>query len=318
MAETTNSRREAMIKYEENLAKKLGPLPDGMEELHLRVPMRDGHHNEMRVLRPKALAGSAPSSGSPLVVLFHGGGFQAGSIYQVDRPAREIVSTFDVAVASPEYRLAPEHKFPVPVQDAWDTIVWLSHHAASQLGADLERGFIVGGFSAGGNAAAVVSYLSVDSEGESQLKYPITGSLISIAAFFPRQEIVPLKFRNVWASREENRNSTPISTADYEKLEAVYAPNIRSPWWCPAANASGQTIARLPRTHIQVAALDPIRDDGIVYRRVLEDAGVETRLDIFKNIGHMCFSVYAGEDHPNFDEMKESTLNGMAWLLRRV
>ena len=317
MADTNPIDREALTAFEEQLADKLGPLPNEIEAIHISVPMRDGHQNEIRVLRPKAVVETAKPSKLPLLVLFHGGGYVAGSIYQVERPARELVSTFNIIVASVDYRLAPEFKFPVPVSDAWDATVWLSHHADPQLGADLEQGFLVGGFSAGGNAAAVVSYMSVDDEHKDQLKHPITGSLVSIAAFFATEQLVPSKYRSTWKSREKNCNSWPSSTADYESIERVYAPDRLSPWWNPAGNGSANTIAKLPRTHVQVAELDPVRDDGIVYKKILDGAGVQTRLDSFTNIGHMCFSVYADEDHSNFEEMKESTLSGMAWLLRR-
>ena len=83
----------------------------------------------------------------PLLVFFHGGGFVAYSIETHDHVCRELCAAANTAVLSVDYRLAPEHRFPAPVDDAYAALKWAAEHAA-ELGADPAR-LAVAGDSAG-------------------------------------------------------------------------------------------------------------------------------------------------------------------------
>lgn len=69
----------------------------------------------------------------------------------------------------------------------------------------------------------------------------------------------------------------------------------------------------LPPTYIQVGRLDPLRDNGVTYEKLLHDAGVKTRIDIFPTLAHQAWTVYANESSPK--ELEEKTLSAMDWLL---
>jgi acetyl esterase len=98
-----------------------------------------------------------------VLVYYHGGGHVIGSIDTHDRTARYLCMYSGCMVASVDYRMGPEHKFPAAVEDAYAALEWVSAHAAD-LGADATR-IAVGGDSAGGNLALVVSLLARDSKG---------------------------------------------------------------------------------------------------------------------------------------------------------
>lgn len=91
----------------------------------------------------------------PVLVYYHGGGFVFSSIRAVDRLVRLIADEAGVIVVSVDYRLAPEHPFPAPQDDAEDAFAWTRAHAA-EFGGDPAR-VAVGGDSAGGQLALAVS-----------------------------------------------------------------------------------------------------------------------------------------------------------------
>lgn len=99
----------------------------------------------------------------PCYVYFHGGGFWLGTLEQSDHLCRAVAADAGCAVMSVDYRLAPEHKFPTAVEDAYASLLWVVDHAA-ELGIDPSR-LAVGGGSAGGNLAAVVALMCRDRNG---------------------------------------------------------------------------------------------------------------------------------------------------------
>jgi acetyl esterase len=99
-------------------APKDSPWPD-VSEHDLQVTMRDGHENRIRVYTPKEL------SKGPLFVMIHGGGFCTGNL-EIEAPiCREFVRDHKGAAVSISYRLAPEHSWPIPVNDAWDAVQYV-------------------------------------------------------------------------------------------------------------------------------------------------------------------------------------------------
>jgi acetyl esterase len=99
----------------------------------------------------------------PLLVYFHGGGWVIGSLDMEDVAHRSIANQTGCVIVSVDYRLAPEDPFPASIDDCYAATVWAAEHAA-ELGADPSR-VAVGGWSAGGNLAAVVAQLTRDGGG---------------------------------------------------------------------------------------------------------------------------------------------------------
>jgi acetyl esterase len=121
----------------------------------LAVPTRDGTTIRARLYQPVEPSWAAPA---PALVYYHGGGFTVGSIDTHDALCRMFARDGQCVVLSVDYRLAPEHKFPTAVNDAFDALNWLYANAAL-YGVDAER-IAVGGDSAGGTLATVCAALA--------------------------------------------------------------------------------------------------------------------------------------------------------------
>ena len=112
-------------------------------------------HIPFRLYRPKGVPASAPL---PALIFFHGGGWVIGDLETHDVLCRQLTAAAGISVVNVDYRLAPEHRYPAAVEDAWAAVRWVEKHAA-ELAIDSAR-LAVGGDSAGGNLAAVVALLA--------------------------------------------------------------------------------------------------------------------------------------------------------------
>src|SRR5579863_4520122 len=123
----------------------------------LEVPTRDGARIRARLYLPAEPSWAEPA---PALVYFHGGGFTVGSVDTHDALCRMFARDARCAVLSVDYRLAPEHRFPTAVDDAFDALSWLAENALT-YGVDATR-LAVGGDSAGGTLATVCAVLARD------------------------------------------------------------------------------------------------------------------------------------------------------------
>jgi acetyl esterase len=112
----------------------------------------------------------------PVFVYYHGGGWVIGDIATADASCRMLANKTQRIVVSVDYRLAPEYKFPVPVEDSYAALQWVSENAAA-LNANASN-VVVGGDSAGGNLAAAMTLKSREENGPAiagqVLIYPVT------------------------------------------------------------------------------------------------------------------------------------------------
>lgn len=125
----------------------------------LGTPNRAGPGIEAVSLGPISLRlhrpAHAPSGPHPAILWIHGGGYVLGSAAQDDGLCRHLASAVGAVVAAVDYRLAPEHPFPVPLQDCHDALVWLASRA------DVDRRRIaIAGASAGGGLTAALALLA--------------------------------------------------------------------------------------------------------------------------------------------------------------
>ena len=121
------------------------PLPRVQD---VRIPARDGAALHARLYAPRPAEAGPPL---PALLYLHGGGFTLGSVATHESLCRALAAQSGVAVLALDYRLAPEHRFPTAVHDAWDALRWLAAESAA-LGLDASR-LAVGGDSAGGTLA---------------------------------------------------------------------------------------------------------------------------------------------------------------------
>ena len=194
----------------------------------------------------------------PGFVFFHGGGMVAGSIETHDLIAAALAETTQCRLISVEYRLAPEHQFPAPVEDAIAATEFVSQNAAS-LGIDPTR-LVVGGDSAGGTLAAVVCQHAQRSGGPAILAQCL---------------ICPvLDFEEISPSREAFAEDHLISRTTLDADLADYLPRGVDPADVRISPLRALNLAGLPTAIIHTAEFDPMRDEGNAYARKLLAAGV--------------------------------------------
>jgi len=203
-----------------------------------------------------------PDAASPLLVYYHGGGWVIGDLDMYEGVCRLLAAASGCLVLSVDYRLAPEHPFPAPLEDAFAAFEWAEANAAA-LGADPKR-IGVGGDSAGGNMAAVVSRMAVEGGGPRPamqlLFYPVTDSAEDTR------------------SRELFSDGYILTKADMDKFEAAYLP--------AGVDASDQRISilkcpdlhGLPTAYVATAGFDPLRDEGEAFALRMRDCGVRVAL----------------------------------------
>ncbi|EQK97499.1 hypothetical protein G6O67_006153 [Ophiocordyceps sinensis] len=299
------------------------PLPDDIEEFWTTITLPDGWESRTKVTRPKT---NAPGERRPLIVYLYGASYVAGTPNMVTRPARDFASEMGAVVVAPSYKLAPEAPWPAPLHSVWEVLVHLSRHAERDFGASLDDGFVVGGLSAGANAAAVAWGIeTLSNSGDSavekleKLEKPITGLFLN-CPFLLAEEIVPHEYRDVWTSRTENAHSKPLDTAAVEKGLRYLNTDASSPWYSPIGVLASLTKAprRGPSFFIQVGRLDPVRDDGVVLKKMLSSRGFPTLLHVLPEDGHVAWVSMPWPTNSTNPTVGESTIAGMKWLLREA
>ena len=147
------SLAELRAATETGLRQLHGPLEDVSSIKDYVLP---GEH--ALTVRAYVPAGADTGQPMPAIVFAHGGGWCLCSLDLYDNPCRALANATGCVVFSVDYRLAPEHKFPVPLDDVYRALCWVAEHAAA-LGIDAQR-LAVGGDSAGGNLAAAAALMA--------------------------------------------------------------------------------------------------------------------------------------------------------------
>ena len=322
-----------MLKEKWHLRYLPGPIPEVSEE-DRRIPVRDGSEITIRIYKPM----TKNEGGSPLIVMFHEGGWGMGDLSDEEVNCRLFTRDLGAVCVNVEYRLAPEHPYPTWINDAWDALKWCASNA-SDLGADPLKGFVIGGGSAGGNITAVLAHLARDED----LSPPLTGQYLGVPAimcFLPPSHIDSqyrleyLSHPFITPSQDPILNValgptgpyiTPIvryvvSLLPLKLLARIFGiagmhGDMSSSLFVPFHyGKTDRGHKDLPPVYFQVCGLDPLRDEALIYERVLrEDYGIKTRLDVYKGLGHYFWT--------NFPELEmsrtfvEDTVKGMRWLL---
>lgn len=279
-------------------------LAADISESSLTIPMRDGCLSTALVRKPLS---APPNSPSPLIILGFGGGFVAGNRHQMARESRALVRLFGAVVVHFEYRLAPEHKFPTAWEDAWDAVRWAVGNA-EELGADPGCGVILGGTSAGANLAAGCAARARVEELESE----ITGVWLNVPSCLPAAS-VPERLKERHVSMEQNADAAVFPAAALESVAKHCEWDEDSAWRSPVNGEQG--LKRLPKHFIQVAGMDCLRDDGLLYDELLREAGVQTRCEFYPGCPHAHATFLPGTDVA--EKALVDVMEGFGWMLGR-
>jgi acetyl esterase len=247
------------------------------------IPLADVHETTVAGAEDRLLARmyipheALAHTRGPLVVYYHGGGWTCGDLDTHDQPCRALARSCGARVLSVDYRLAPEHPFPAPLDDAVaafrDVVA-----RADRLDVDPAR-IAVAGDSAGGNLAAVVAQETTATGGPAPafqlLIYPatrlggVTGSRQTFAEGF-----VLTKVNMDWYEHQ-------LLGDDGDRSDPRVSPLL------------AEDLSRCPAGLVVTAGFDPLRDEGEAYARALHDAGVNTVLRRYPGYIHGFIHAFA-------------------------
>ena len=217
---------------------------------------------------------SAGTTGLPVCVWFHGGGWVVGSIESNDPTCRALANAAGAIVVSVDYRLAPEHRFPIPLDDCYAAMEWAAANAAS-FGGDPSR-LAVAGSSAGGNLAAAVALRARD-EGGPRLAHQ---SLIC--------PVVDKDFRR--PSYVENGEGYGLSYDTMVYFWLCYVSSEADAFNPYAVPMAADDLSGLAPAFVLTCEYDPLRDEGEAYAERLREAGVPTMLSCYDGQVHALFN----------------------------
>lgn len=229
----------------------------------LAIPAADGTPLPARLYAPRA--GGEPL---PALLYLHGGGFVIGSLSTHDGLCRQLARRSGGAVVALEYRLAPEHRFPAAVDDAWAALRWLRMHG-DVLGLDPVR-LAIGGDSAGGTLAAVAAILARDHG------VPLALQLLITPGTAPAADT---------ASHRLFGNGFLLDAATIEWFFAHYASRHERHDWRFAPLLADDLDGVAPACVI-LAECDPLVDEGLAYADRLREAGVAVELELYRGLTH--------------------------------
>jgi acetyl esterase/lipase len=234
------------------------------------APGRDGAPDvPVRIYTPTEASGS-PATDAPAILWIHGGGYMFGTGLGEDPRLARWCNALDAIVVSVEYRLAPEHPYPAPLDDCYAALAWTVQHAVD-LGIDPAR-IAVAGASAGGGLAAALALLARD-----RAEYSLAYQLL----IYPMID-----------DRMATRSSTLDTVVWTTKANVLgwraylgHEPGVDGvPGYAAAARAD--ELAGLPPAWIGVGALDVFRDENIEYAQRLLGAGVAAELHVYPGAPH--------------------------------
>ncbi len=223
-------------------------VPGAVPTEDIRVPGAEGDL-PARLYRPADPHG--------MVIHFHGGGWVTGTMAQDDFFCHALARDAACTVVSIDYRLAPEHAFPKPLDDCFAATRWASANAErlGGIGAKLA----VSGISAGGNLAAAVALMARDLGGPKidfqSLMYPVCDGGMD----FP--------------SCHENAEGYHLTSAAMEWFWQRYAPAPEQRFHPLASVLRAPSLERLPPAVVMTCEYDPLRDEGNAYAKRLAEFG---------------------------------------------
>jgi acetyl esterase len=231
------------------------------------VPV-EGGEVPVRIYQP---AGAARA----LIVYYHGGGWVIGALDEFDVLARQLVDRTGATVVLVDYRLAPEHRYPVAAEDSWAALVWIADHLEELAGSRVP--LIVAGDSAGGNLSAIVAQRA-KAEGGPEISlqvlvYPVTDADLDNASYTdPANQLLLSRDGMIW-------------------FWDHYAPDPEDRKNPDASPLRADDLSGLPPAVVLTAEHDPLRDEGEAYADKLRAAGVPVQHQRFDGQMHAFFTM---------------------------
>jgi len=211
----------------------------------------------------------------PCLVYFHGGGWVIGDLETHDHVCRRLANLANCIVVAVDYRLAPEHPYPAPMDDCYTALKWVAHNA-DRLNINPTK-IAVGGDSAGANLSAVMAIRSRDENGpeicHQLLMYPVTDANFDTASY------------------QENGEGYMLTKAGMEWFWHHYIGNDTDPTLTYVSPIRAADLSQLPAATVITAEFDPLRDEGEAYAERLKDAGNQVTAKRYDGVVHGFFTM---------------------------
>lgn len=228
---------------------------------------QDGVSAHIHIIKPEGAGGKLP-----VIVFYHGGVWIVGNYENHKRLVRDIVVGTGFAAVFVDYSLLPASKYPTQINQAYAALTWVAAHG-EEIGVDPSR-MAVAGNSVGGNMAAAIALMAKDKNGPAVrmevLLYPAVGADFNTQSY------------------KDYANDRFLTRDFMEFGYNLYIPNqhTRTEIYAVPMAATINQLKGLPRTLIQTADNDPLRDEGEAYGRKLLEAGVDCTVTRYLNLIH--------------------------------
>ncbi|KAH2047213.1 hypothetical protein KXV43_005156 [Aspergillus fumigatus] len=259
--------------------------PDVFRITEQKCPVKDGEIT-VRIFEPAPVSDDQGNlKKRAAYVNFHGGGWVFGDLSVDHDFCKRLVHGLDghLVAFDVNYRLAPEYKYPIPVEDCWAAFNWIRLKKADEFNIDPDR-MAIGGVSAGGQLSAVLAHLCRDGNIPLRLQL-LTVPACDLHSVFtsdgqfdrencPYESYREMEFtpalpaaRMAYFHRHFLGNPRPPRSEEDWKISPMLAPNFEN----------------LAPALVHTAEMDPLRDEGEVYAAKLKDAGV--RVELIRAVG---------------------------------
>lgn len=277
---TVNQGREDASTEE---MKRLGP------QIHQKdhaIPSRDGgYHIPARSYRPS----STPADQElPIFVYYHGGGFLFGTLESENAASSRIALATNTVVVNVCYRHTPEYVYPTAWHDSEDAFEWIFANP-QEFGGDASQ-IVIGGVSAGGQLAAALAQTKCREQAPSFRS--IKGQVLMIPCLAHPDGYGPLlaqmKSPEI-SSYKENENAPILPLSRFRMFISLLFPDgppSQDDRRYNVSTAPPSEVKDLPPTTFGIAGLDPLRDEGLLYAKLLTESGVATSTHVFKGSPH--------------------------------
>ena len=219
----------------------------------------------------------------PTLVYFHGGGWVLGTLETHDATCRALANDGGCVVVSVDYRLAPEHPFPAAVEDARAATEWVADNPEAVGG---DGRVAVGGDSAGGTLAAVVSLLARDFGGSGERSETEAGRDRDPELDYQLLIYPATSAAGDWDSYAENGEGYYLERADMEYFFDHYFRSQLESYNRYAFPMEAKSFEALPPATVLTCGFDPLRDEGRAYADRLGEAGVPVERRHYEGLIH--------------------------------
>jgi acetyl esterase len=231
----------------------------------------------VRVYTPDGTGGADAGSPAPAVIYLHGGGWVTGSLDSHDSTCRYLCDRGDVRVISVDYRMAPEHPFPAPLDDVVDVV---SAALAGEIPEVDPAKVVVAGDSAGGHLTAATC-LRLRAEGKPQ---PALQMLF--VPVVDQRDVDEVKATH--ASRREFADGPYLTEAHFRWYDKAFLPDFTAEQRADelVSPLLASSLEGLAPAYVAVAGHDPLRDEGEAYALRLAEAGVPVTVRRHRGLVH--------------------------------